>query len=59
MTMTLEKLNALKKIKEEYDELKDKPIENIGTTVGLVDDDIFLWEFTLTGPISCKNPISR
>ena len=50
MTMTLEKLNALKKIKEEYDELRDKPLENIGTKVGLVDDDIFLWEFTLTGP---------
>ena len=51
MAMTLEQLNALKKIMEEYDELKDKPIENIGVTVGLVDkDDIFLWKFTLTGP---------
>ena len=51
MAITLEKLNALKKIKEEYLELKDKPIENIGTTIGLVDDDdIFLWKFTLTGP---------
>ena len=51
MTMTLEKLNAQKTIKEEYNELKDKPIENTGTTVGLVDDDdIFLWKFTLRGP---------
>ena len=51
MTMTLEKLNALKTIKEEYLELSGKPIENIGTTIGLVDDDdIFLWKFTLTGP---------
>ena len=51
MAMTLEKLNALKTIKEEYEKLKDKPIENTGTTVGLVDnDDIFLWKLTLTGP---------
>ena len=52
MAMTLEKLNALKVIKEEFEELKGKPIESIGTTVGLVDDDdIFLWKFTLIGPV--------
>ena len=51
MAMTSEKLNAMKMITEEYLELKDKPIESIGTTIGLVDDnDIFLWKFTLTGP---------
>ena len=51
MAMTLEKLNALKKIKEAYEEFEGKPIGNIGTTVGLDDDDdILLWKFTLKGP---------
>ena len=46
-----EKLNAMRRIKEEYSELANKSIDNIGATIGLVDEhDIFEWKATLTGP---------
>ena len=41
--MTLEQLNALTKIKQEYEELRGKPFESIGTTVGLVDETIYFY----------------
>ena len=49
--MNLEKLKAMKRIKEEYTELSSNGIENIGATVGLVDpENLFEWKCTLTGP---------
>ena len=49
--MYKEKLNAMKRIKEEYTELSSHYIENIGATVGLVDEDnLFEWKCTLIAP---------
>ena len=49
--MFKEKLNAMKRIKDEYTELSNNYIESIGATVGLVDpDNLFEWKCTLTGP---------
>ena len=51
MSLTLEKIKAMKKIKEEYISIRDDPIANIGVSVGLPDeDDIFEWQCTLIGP---------
>ena len=45
------KINAMKRIKEEYNEINSKPNPNIGATVGLPDEDnIFHWRVTLIGP---------
>ena len=42
---------AIKRIREEYESLKNHPITNIGTTVGLPDkNNIFEWQATLLGP---------
>ena len=47
----MEKINAMKKIKEEFKDLNSNPIANIGATIGLVDDDnIFEWQCSLMGP---------
>ena len=46
-----EKIAAMKIIKQEYVDLNNNPISNIGVTVGLPDDDnIFEWQCTLFGP---------
>ena len=45
------KLEAMKRIRAEYDDLRDNPISNIGLCIGLVDeDDIFVWKCTMFGP---------
>ena len=49
--LDLAKINAMKRIKEEYNEINSKPNPNIGATVGLPDEDnIFHWRATLIGP---------
>ena len=51
MLLTQEKLDAMKRIKDEFTELCSNCIENIGATVGLVkEDDLFEWKCTLKGP---------
>jgi len=45
------KLETMKRIRKEFDDLKDNPISNIGLSIGLVDeDDIFVWKCTIFGP---------
>ena len=53
----MEKINAMKRIREEFKELEichkinSNPIANIGVCVGLVNEDnIFEWRCTLKGP---------
>ena len=42
---------AIKRLREEYEDLKKNPITNIGTTVGLPDkNNIFEWQVTMLGP---------
>ena len=49
--ITMTKLNAMKRIQEEYKSLSEKPIMNFGITVGLCNEDnIFEWRCTLIGP---------
>ena len=49
--VSLEKLNAMKRIKKEFNELRDNPIANIGVEIDLVDEDsLFDWKFILIGP---------
>ena len=49
--ITMTKLNAMKRIKEEYKSLSEKPIMNFGITVGLCNENnIFEWRCTLIGP---------
>ena len=51
MSMSIPKMNAINKIKEEYQDISKNPIGNIGVSVGLPNEDnIFEWECTLTGP---------
>jgi ubiquitin-conjugating enzyme E2 D/E len=46
-----EKLNAMKRLRTEFDDLRDNPIANIGVSIGLVDEDsLFDWKYTLMGP---------
>ena len=33
-----------------YKQIHDNPISNIGCTIGLRDDDIYTWKFSLMGP---------
>ena len=45
------KLRAIKILNEEFKDLSNCPIYNIGVTVGLINEDnIFEWRFTLLGP---------
>ena len=45
------KLNAMKIIREEFKQLNRKPLQNLGITVGLFDEDnIFEWKCTIIGP---------
>ena len=49
--MNAQKLQAIKRIKKEFQDLSDNPNGNIGVTVGLVDENnIFEWRCTLIGP---------
>ena len=49
--LSQEKLNAMKILKKQYDELSKDCIDNIGVTVGLVDENnLFQWKCTLSGP---------
>ena len=49
--MNPQKLEAMRCIRKEYDDLRDNPISNIGLCIGLVDeDDIFVWKCTMFGP---------
>ena len=49
--LNLEKIEAMKKIKAEFEQINRSPNPNIGVTVGLPDqDNIFVWRATLTGP---------
>ena len=51
MALSLEKITAMKLIKEEYKQISTNPIANIGVSVGLPDEDnIFEWQCTLRGP---------
>jgi len=45
------KINAMKRIREEYISINNSPNPNIGVTVGLPNEDnIFQWRITLIGP---------
>ena len=48
--MNPQQKNALMRIKEEFQDLKSNPIQNIGTTVSLANGNIFEWLATLIGP---------
>ena len=51
MILTPEKIKAMKRIKEEFSDINNNPISNIGVTVGLPDEDnIFEWQCSLMGP---------
>ena len=44
-------MKAMRRIKDEFEDLNNNPATNIGASVGLVDEDnIFEWKCTLTGP---------
>ena len=47
----MKKINAMKRLREEYASLNSNPNPNIGVTVGLPNEDnIFEWRITLIGP---------
>ena len=47
----MEKIETMKKLRIEYDDLSKNPIANIGLSVGLPDEDnIFEWRCTFFGP---------
>ena len=49
--MNIQRLKAMKRIKEEYININHHPDGNIGSTVGLYDEDnIFEWRVSLFGP---------
>ena len=48
--LTKEKLEAMKYLKKEFNNLQNDPITSLGCTVGLVNDDIFHWRISLAGP---------
>ena len=49
--LNMQKIQAMKRIKEEYTELNNNPNANIGASVGLPDEDnIFEWQCSLMGP---------
>ena len=46
----MERMEAMKRIKEEFYELDKNPLANIGGTIGIPDlDNIFEWRCTLSG----------
>ena len=49
--LNMNKIKAMKKIKEELKDLNENPIANIGVTIGLPDENnIFEWRCSLMGP---------
>ena len=49
--LTKKKIEAIKRIKNEFNDLKDYPDPNVGISVGLIDENnIFNWKCTLVGP---------
>ena len=45
------KLEAMKKLKKEFNDLQNNPIISLGVTVGLPDkNNIFKWKISLLGP---------
>ena len=49
--LNIQKLKVMKKIKEEFKALNEKPITGCGISFGLVDEDnIFRWKTTINGP---------
>ena len=45
------KLQAMKNIREQYNDLRNNPIANIGLSIGLIDeDDIFKWRCSIFAP---------
>ena len=49
--ITLDKIQAMKQIKTEFDQLNKEPNPNLGITVGLIDkENIFNWRATLRAP---------
>ena len=45
-----QKLKALKYLENEFNKLKNEPIQPLGCTVNLINNDYFHWKFTLSGP---------
>ena len=49
--LTPQKLEAMRRIQEEYKDLNRRPMVNFGITVGLEDEnDLFHWKCTILGP---------
>ena len=44
------KLNALKTLKRELDNLRNEPIYTCGVTAGAINGDVFHWQITMIGP---------
>ena len=43
--LNMNKIKAMKKIKEEFKDINSNPISNIGVTIGLPNEDnIFEWQ---------------
>ena len=46
-----QKMEALKRLQEEFKDISRRPMQNFGITVGLFDDDnLFEWKCTILGP---------
>ena len=49
--LSQQKINAIKKVRDEFQDLQNKPIINIGVTVGLIDPkNIMEWNCSMLGP---------
>ena len=49
--LTKEKLQAMKTLKQEFNNLKNNPITSLGVTVGLENENnIFKWKISMVGP---------
>ena len=49
--LTQAKIDAMKRLQEEYKDLNRNPFTNFGITVGLPDEDnLFVWDCTILGP---------
>ena len=48
--MSQTKQKAIIQIKKEFDDINSTPVQNIGVTVGLVNDNMFEWQATIIGP---------
>ena len=49
--LSKQKLEAMKKLKQEFTMLKNNPITSLGVTVGLENENnIFKWKISMIGP---------